>query len=108
MFQRKMVLLFGDISGVLVYFDDICITGDTQKEHDEALAVVVERARTNGIRFKGSKIQYRTNKIKFMGHFVVDGRVEPSDKYIRVITDMPKPSNKSEVLRLFVCLLFCC
>lgn len=38
MFQRKMVQIFGDIPGVLVYFDDIAIVASDYVEHDEILA----------------------------------------------------------------------
>ncbi|XP_062542260.1 uncharacterized protein K02A2.6-like [Armigeres subalbatus] len=49
LFQKRMVQLFGDIPGVEVYFDDVAIAGDSLEEHDQILAIVLERARKNNI-----------------------------------------------------------
>lgn len=100
MFQRKMVQIFGDIPGVEVYFDDIAVAGETADEHDRALALVLERARSQNVRFNSKKIQYRTNRVQFMGHVIADGNVRPTCKYIEAIREMPRPENKSDVLRL--------
>ncbi|XP_055590166.1 uncharacterized protein K02A2.6-like [Uranotaenia lowii] len=70
MFQKRMVQLFGDIPGVEVYFDDILIAGSDFTEHDCILTIVLERARDNNIRFNSSKVQYRTKRVKFMGHII--------------------------------------
>lgn len=100
MFQKRMVQLFGDIEGVEVYFDDMLIAGKDFKEHDEILSKVLQRARDNNIRFNPSKIQYRTNEVKFMGHITSNGTVSPDSAYIQAIIDMPKPCCKSDVLRI--------
>lgn len=44
-FQRTMITIFGDIPGVIVYFDDIGIVATDEDEHDKILAIVLERAR---------------------------------------------------------------
>ncbi|XP_055591841.1 uncharacterized protein K02A2.6-like isoform X1 [Uranotaenia lowii] len=100
MFQKRMVQLFGDIPGVEVYFDDILIAGSDFTEHDCILTIVLQRARDNNIRFNSSKVQYRTKRVKFMGHIITAGQVEPDQSYIQAIINMPKPQNKSDVLRL--------
>lgn len=56
MFLRKMVEIFGDISGVTVYFVDVLISGDTEDDHDRAMQEVIKRAWKNYIKFNPEKI----------------------------------------------------
>jgi len=52
---------FGGIKNVCVYFDDILVSGETQKEHEEALKKVVEQARKLNINFNLKKLQFEVN-----------------------------------------------
>ncbi|XP_058827881.1 uncharacterized protein K02A2.6-like [Topomyia yanbarensis] len=72
LFQKRMVQLFGDIPGVEVYFDDVAIAVKNLEEHDKTLAIVLERARKNNIKFNSVKTQYRSDTVKFMGHVMFD------------------------------------
>ncbi len=100
MFQRNMVQIFGDIPGVLVYFDDIAVMGQTERDHDRTLSLVIERARKNGVKFNSEKIQYRKSQVEFMGHVLSCGSVKPKNKYREAICRMKKPENKQDVMRL--------
>ncbi|XP_058828239.1 uncharacterized protein K02A2.6-like [Topomyia yanbarensis] len=100
LFQKRMVQLFGDIPGVEVYFDDVAIAAKNLEEHDKTLAIVLERARKNNIKFNSVKTQYRSDTVKFMGHVMSDGKIWPDQSYITAITDMPKPKTKSDIFRL--------
>lgn len=100
LFQKRMVKIFGDIPGVEVYFDDIKVGGADENEHDIALSKVMERAKENNVKFNESKLQYRTNSVKFMGHIISAGAIQPGSKYTKAISDLPRPTNKTEVLRL--------
>lgn len=98
-FQRIMVLVFGDIPGVLVYFDDIAIVATDESEHDKILQTVIERARLYNIKFNSKKIQYRKSQVKFMGHIIFDGKIKPDEKYKNAILEMKKPKDKQGVMR---------
>lgn len=99
-FQRTMIKIFGDIPGVIVYFDDIGIVATDEDEHDKILAIVLERARMNNVKFNGEKIQYRKSEINFMGHILSNGMIRPADKHINAILQIQKPTDKQGVLRL--------
>ena len=58
LFQREMIRMFGDIEGVIIYFDDMGICAENEKEHDRIMDKVMERARINNIKFNPDKIQY--------------------------------------------------
>lgn len=99
MFQRKMIEIFGNISGVLVYFDDIGVYAKNEAEHDEIVTEIIRRARENNIKFNPEKIQYRKSEIKFMGNIISEGGIRPDSKYGEAISDMKKPTDKNGVLR---------
>lgn len=100
MFMKKMVAIFGNISNVEVYFDDIFITGSTKKEHDETLEMVLSKARENGIKFNKEKVQLCKKRVKFMGQIIQENRVEPDPKYIEAIKNISQPQNKKDILRI--------
>lgn len=58
-FQNMNYEIFGNIRGVLIYFDDIMIFGNTKKDHDEVLINVLQRAREKNVRFNENKIQMK-------------------------------------------------
>lgn len=99
-FQQKMVMIFGDIPGVLVYFDDIGIVADGYGEHDRILATVLERARKHNVRFNPEKIQYRKTEMIFMGHIISAGTIRPGRKYSDAILNLKQPENRHDVMRL--------
>lgn len=106
MFQKEMVKHFGDIPGVIIYFDDMAIVAETLEQHDEILATVLKRAIDKGIRFNPDKIQYRQTEMKFMGRVVSKGTIKPLDKYREAIIKLKKPENKSDVMRFLGMLKF--
>lgn len=85
MFQRKVVQIFGNIPGVLVYFDDIGIYAGNEKEHNAIVDLVIERARGNNIKFNPEKIQYRQREVKFMGNILSEGKIKLDLKYGQAI-----------------------
>ena len=58
---------FGDISGALPIFDDIIIGGGDEQEHDLILRKVLTRERERNFKFNQDVIQFRVNKVKYMG-----------------------------------------
>lgn len=99
MFQRRMVQIFGDITGVEIYFDDMAVSGTDEAEHDYVLSQVMHRARANNVKFNIDKLQFRTNRVKFMGNMIGDGEVHPLEKDVKAITEMQRPKNVADVTR---------
>lgn len=99
-FQRKMFQMFGDIKGILIYFDDLCVYAKTEAEHDAILDRVLKRAIENGITFNPAKVQYRQKSIKLMGRIVEGGTIRPAEDYLAALSKMPVPKDKPAVHRL--------
>lgn len=88
MFQRKMVEIFGDIQGVIAYFDDIVICAESEQEHDKLMSVVMSRAQKNNIKFNPTKMQYRQREVKFMGHILSYGKIRADRKHREAVENM--------------------
>jgi len=58
-FHRIISELFSDIVGVIVYIDDLIITGTTLEEHNQRLKKVFDRAREVNLKFNESKLYNR-------------------------------------------------
>lgn len=99
-FQRKMCQMFGDIKGILIYFDDLCIYGKNEEELDQVLEQVMKRAIDDGITFNPNKIQYRKETIKLMGRIIEKGTIRPEQDYVSALINMPTPNDKAAVHRL--------
>ncbi|XP_048581024.1 uncharacterized protein K02A2.6-like isoform X1 [Nematostella vectensis] len=97
--QKMVEEHFGDI-GVLPVYDDIIIAGKTTAEHDRALHKVLERARERNIRFNKSKIQYRLDKVSYMGEVVSNNGFTPDPAKVSAILKMPVPQCKKDLQRL--------
>ncbi|PFX23103.1 Transposon Tf2-9 polyprotein [Stylophora pistillata] len=61
---------FETISSALPIFDDIIIEGRDEQEHDMILRKMLTRVRERNIKFNRDKIQFRVNKVKYMGEVV--------------------------------------
>lgn len=66
-FQKLVYKYFGDISGVIIYVDDILISADTIEEHDNIVKNVIQRARDYNIKFNFDKVQYCVQEVKYLG-----------------------------------------
>ena len=57
-FQRVMDSLLQGISGVIVYLDDILVTGPSDREHLESLKEMFTRLEKAGLRLNKKKCQF--------------------------------------------------
>ena len=68
LFQRIMGNLLQGITGVLIYIDDILITGKTVAEHLSTLGAVLERLEEAGVKLKRSKCSFLLPSVEFLGY----------------------------------------
>ena len=96
-FQRIMEGLLKDMSGVMVYLDDILITWKSQTEHMDNLREVLKRLRETGLRLQQDKCQFMKDSVVYLGHQINKDGLHPTEEKVRAIQDAPIPRGISEL-----------
>jgi len=76
-FQRIMENLLQGIPGVVVYIDDILITGETEEQHLRALDEVLTRLERAGLLLQHPKCYFMQQSVTFLGHTVDAAGLHP-------------------------------
>lgn len=103
-FQRAMDSLLQDLPGVVVYIDDVLVSGTSKQDHLQKLANVMSRLEAAGLTLKQSKCVFLTKSVEYLGHVIDEHGLHPAEAKIRAIKEAPEPKNISE-LKSFVGLL---
>lgn len=99
-FQKAVNDLFGDIEGVVLYFDDMLIVANTEEDHDRIFLKVIERAKQNNVHFNPNKIQFKRRSVKFLGHIYSESGKTIDPERVEAITSLKSPQNVKELQRL--------
>ena len=105
-FQRRMDITLGGLDSTKAIADDILVfgTGSTQEEaeksHNERLRAVLERCRQKGVRLNKDKMQFKQQKVAYMGHVITSDGLQADPNKIKAILNMPSPTDKEAVQRL--------
>ena len=95
-FQRVMTEMLTGIDGVIVYIDDVVVSGRTLEEHDERLQKVLSVLDSNNALLNQSKCAFRVEELEILGFKVSAKGISPSDEKILAITNFRKPETKEE------------
>lgn len=100
-FQKLNERNFGDIKGVCIYIDDILIAGADENEHDEILRKVISRAKQYNVKFNADKLQYRVDKVKYLGHIISADGIACDPDRMTAIHNLGHPTNKQDLQKLY-------
>ena len=92
-FQRLMETMLQGIPNVIVYLDDILVTGATDEEHVKTLAVVLERLKRAGFRARRSKCTFMQASVTYLGHKIDQQGLHPLKEKVRAIHEAPSPTK---------------
>ena len=96
-FQRVMESLLSGIPGVIVYIDDILITGKTEADHLAALEEVLKRLENAGLRLKRDKCMFLAPSVIYLGYRIDAQGIRPVAEKVKAIQDAPQPRNVTEL-----------
>ena len=96
-FQRTMEALLQDIPAVMVYIDDILITGKSEEEHLETLQRVLVRLEESGLKLKRSKCLLMPPSVTYLGHKIDKDGIHPLAEKVRAVQKAPEPKNVTEL-----------
>ena len=80
-FQCTMESLLKGIPNVLVYLDDILVTGETQEQDIKNLHEVLSRFRHTGLRLK---CQFLARSVEYLGFTIDQQGIHPSEGKLRL------------------------
>ena len=103
-FQRLMESVIRGIPGVVVYLDDILISGGSQEENIDRLQRVLSRLCEVGLRLKREKCVFLATSVDYLGFKVDAEGVHPLPEKVRAVEEAPTPRNVGE-LKSFLDLL---
>lgn len=100
-FQEAMDQMISGLQGVIAYMDDLFIFGHDKRSHDRALIALMNRLKEFGFHIKLAKSKFGLNEIKYLGFVINKKGLQPDPERIRVIKELPPPTNLTE-LRSFL------
>ena len=96
-FQRVMDNILQGIPGVVVYLDDILITGPTVRDHLESLETVLDRLMKAGLHIKKGKCTFMSSSVIYLGHKIDSERLHPVSSKVCAVMEAPCPSNPKQL-----------
>ena len=96
-FRCTMESLLQGIPHVVVYFDDILITGQTQEDHLAHLWDVLKWLQDAGLHLKKEKCCFMAKSVQYLGHIIDAEGLHPITDKIEAVQQAPPPRNVSEL-----------
>ena len=85
------------IPKVIVYLDDILISGADEPEHLQILEQVLIRLDNAGLRVKKEKCEFLVPSITYLGHKIDANGLHPLLEKVKAVEDVPSPQNIHEL-----------
>ena len=99
-YLQVMSDLFGDIPGVIIYFYDFLVIGETTEELENNLRKVFVRCRETNLKLQLKKCRFFLEQLPWLGHVIGSGTLRPDPEKVEVIVNMPDPVDKPGLVRL--------
>ena len=97
-FQRTMnQVLCGCESFAGAYLDDVVIYSKSWEEHVDHLKEIFGRLNEAGLTLKVAKCQFGCKEVRYLGHVIGGGRVQPDPRKLQAIAGYPRPRTKKDV-----------
>ena len=106
-FQRTMDNVLQGLTNVVVYLDDILITGNTEEEHLDNLEKVLQRLKSAGLRLKENKCVFQEKIVKYLGYKIDATGLHPTEEKIKAIIIAKTPTNITELKSYLGLLNYC-
>ena len=104
-FQRRLDQALTGLEGCKAIADDILVFGcgatdeEATRDNDKNLTGLLERCRDKGIKLNSGKLQPRRKEVSYMGHVLSTDGLKPDAEKVKVVREMPVPSDIQGVQR---------
>ena len=89
--------LLQDLPGVVVYLDNVLVTGPNKEEHLKNLDKVMDRLISAGLTLTQPKCIFLAPSVEFLGRIIDKDGLHPAPEKVRAIQDAPETCNLSEL-----------
>ena len=96
-FQNIMENVLKGIHKVIVYLDNILISGADEPEHLQILGQVLIRLDNAGLRVKKEKCEFLVPSVTYLGHKIDANGLHPLPEKVKAVEDTPSPQNFHEL-----------
>eukprot|EP00731_Ephydatia_muelleri_P024558 Em0016g829a len=96
-FQRSMESLLRGIPGVCVFFDDILVSGPSERDHLCNLEKVLSCLEESGLKLKLSKCSFLLSSVEYLGHRISAAGIQPTEDKKKAILQAPAPKNVTQL-----------
>ena len=103
-FQRTMENLLQGMNHVVVYIDDILVTGENKEAHLANLQEVFHRLEKAGLRLRKDRCVYMAPSVTYLGHKIDEEGLHPITEKVKAINASPPPQNVHQ-LKAYIGLL---
>ena len=96
-FQRTMETVLAGVPRVLVYLDDILVTGASQEEHMSNLKEVLSRLQEAGLHLRKDKCEFMISSVIYLGHIIDANGLHPAPDKLKAVRNAPAPHNVTQL-----------
>lgn len=100
-FQKFLENLLQGIPGIIIFIDDVGISGKDKSEHDRRLRAVLQRLQSAGLRVNLQKCKFEQPSIQCLGFSVDSTGWHPMEDKVRAIKEAKRPQDRA-ALRAFI------
>ncbi len=90
-FQRFVNSIFGDLSFVFVYIDDILVFSSNPNEHINHLKILFQCLDRFGLAINIEKCKFCAGELNFLGHKTSSKGFQPTDQRVEFFKMMQRP-----------------
>ena len=96
-FQRYTENLMKGLDRVLVFSDDILLSGVTKEDFLSTLNKVLTRIKNAGVRLNKEKCNWCMTEITYLGYRINAAGISPTNDKVKAIIEAPVPTNITEL-----------
>lgn len=82
---------------MVVYLDDILITGSTDEDHVRNVELILHRLEEAGLRLKLEKCKFFEPQAEYLGRIIDAEGLRPNPRKVEAVTKAPRLSNVKEL-----------
>lgn len=96
-FQRTMESIVGNMDGVLLFLDDVLITGKDKMQHLNRLQEVLRRLQDAGLTLQKDKCVFFQHEVSYLGYIINKNGIKKNPEKVKAILEATVPKNITEL-----------